>query len=126
MFGQLKAALIHTGWDDTPMLPTVINITPAATHDSKGFIQRIYEPGTVIVEDKGYYNFELFKARTEAKHAFSNFTEKMRICLPYYLSLNYVCNRICQGAKPITLKPPNLFSNQNQLSQCWRCFQNPF
>lgn len=257
---------IHTGWDDTLMLPTVINITPAATHDGKGFIQRIYEAGTIIVEDKGYYDFELFKARTEAgnyfvtrtkdnmqyevmqereqpadteqdilcdqeimltgtqaaktgveqyamrrvvvydrendrtielitnnfewsantvsqlykrrwnielffkalkqnlqvktftgtspnavksqiyialicylllellrrntckaKHAFSNFTEKIRICLLYYLSLDYVCNRICQGAKPITLKPPNLFSNQNALPlNTGEAFKLPF
>jgi dTDP-4-dehydrorhamnose 3,5-epimerase-like enzyme len=243
---------IHTGWDDTLMIPDVINITPAALHDSKGFIQRIYEAGTIIVEDKGYYDFELMKARTvadnyfvtrtkdnmlyevvkereqpddkepnilcdqeilltgiqatksgiemyamrrvavydpekdrtielitnnfdwsantiselykrrwqieiffktlkqnlqvktftgtsenavkaqiyialicylllellrrntcKASHAFSNFTEKIRICLLHYLSLDYVCNRICQGAKVITLKPPDLFSNKN-------------
>lgn len=243
---------IHTGWDDTLMIPDVINITPAAVHDSKGFTQRIYEAGTIIVEDKGYYDFALFKARTEADnyfvtrtkdnmlyevvkereqpddkelnilcdqqilltgtqavksgietsalrriavydadkdrtielltnnfdwsagtvselykrrwqieiffktlkqnlqvktftgtsenavksqiyialicylllellrrntckagHAFSNFTEKIRICICHYLSLDYVCNQICQGAKVITLKPPNLFSDKN-------------
>jgi IS4 transposase len=26
------------------------------------------------------------------KHAFSNFVEKIRICLSFYLSLDYVCN----------------------------------
>jgi hypothetical protein len=243
---------IHTGWDDTLMLPTVINITPAALHDSKGFKQRIYEAGTIIVEDRGYYDFQLMKDRSAAdnhfvtrmkdnavfeiikhreqpddkeehiicdqeiqftgtqavstginsyafrkvvvydeqkgrtielitnnfewsadtvselykrrwqietffktlkqnlqvktftgtsenavkaqiyivlicylllellrrntckeSHAFSNFTEKIRICLSHYLSLDYVCNRIFQGAKTITLKPPGLFSPQN-------------
>jgi len=34
-------------------------------------------------------------------HAFSNFVEKIRICLPFYLSLDYVCNQISEGAKRI-------------------------
>jgi len=49
-----------------------------------------------------YLLLELIK-RTIAKstHAFSNFVEKVRICLPFYLSLDYVCNRISEGAKRI-------------------------
>ncbi|MBX2902996.1 MAG: transposase [Chitinophagales bacterium] len=43
----------------------------------------------------GYLLLELLRRNTcKANHAFSNFTEKISICLPYYLSLNYVCNRI--------------------------------
>ncbi len=30
-------------------------------------------------------------------------------------SLDYVCNQICRGAKAITLKPPNLFSDQDNI-----------
>jgi len=42
-------------------------------------------------------------SRTVAKQTkgFSNFVEKIRICLPFYLSLDYVCNHISQGAKRI-------------------------
>lgn len=58
------------------MLPTVINITEAATHESKGFAVRIYEAGTIIVEDKGYYDFELFKARTQADNYFVTRTKE--------------------------------------------------
>jgi len=49
-----------------------------------------------------YLLLELIK-RTMAKrpHAFSNFVEKIRICLPFYLTLDYVCNQISQGAKRI-------------------------
>lgn len=49
-----------------------------------------------------YLLLELIK-RTIAKstHAFSNFVEKIRICLPFYLSLDYVCNQISEGAKRI-------------------------
>ena len=49
-----------------------------------------------------YLLLELIK-RTIAKStkAFSNFVEKIRICLPFYLSLDYVCNQINEGAKKI-------------------------
>lgn len=65
-----------------------------------------------------YLILELIK-RTIAKssHAFSNFVEKIRICLPFYLSLEYVCNQICQGAKRVKMQKqqelipkPDLFS----------------
>ncbi len=65
-----------------------------------------------------YLLLELIK-RTMAKrsHAFSNFVEKIRICLPFYLSLDYVCNNISEGAKRIKIlkqqelvPKPDLFS----------------
>lgn len=51
-----------------------------------------------------YLLLELIK-RTIAKStkAFSNFVEKIRICLPFYLSLDYVCNQINEGAKRIRI-----------------------
>ena len=41
--------------------------------------------------------------RTIAKQTkgFSNFVEKIRICLSFYLSMDYVCNHISRGAKRI-------------------------
>ncbi|PRX40524.1 hypothetical protein LY58_03161, partial [Salegentibacter salegens] len=41
--------------------------------------------------------------RTIAKkeHAFSNFVEKIRICLCFYLTLDYACNTVGEGAKRI-------------------------
>jgi len=65
-----------------------------------------------------YLLLELIK-RTMAKcsHAFSNFVEKIRICLPFYLSLNYVCNQISEGAKRIkVLKQQELVPKQNLFS----------
>lgn len=57
---------------------------------------------------------ELLRRNTcKAAHAFSNFTEKVRLSLCFYLSLDYVCNIICQGAKAIKKNPaPDLFSSQ--------------
>ena len=37
--------------------------------------------------------------------AFSNFVEKIRICLTFHLTLDYVCNQIGEGAKRIRGKP---------------------
>ena len=250
--GGLK---IHTCWDNTLMIPDMVNITEARVHDSKGHPQQVFAADTIIVEDRGYFDFALMKSRIEhdnhfvtrikdnttyevikdrdlpenhhehilcdeeimltgnkaiitgiseyalrrvavydveqdrtielitnnfeweantvselykkrwqielffkaikqnlqiktfvgtsenavksqiyvslicylllellrrntckASHAFSNFTERIRICLCYYLSLDYVCNQISQGAKTIaSKKPPDLFSHQNKI-----------
>lgn len=47
--------------------------------------------------------------------AFSNFTERIRVCLNYYLSLGYVCNSISQGTKRIILPPLSLFARSPDL-----------
>lgn len=65
-----------------------------------------------------YLLLELLRRNTcKAKPAFSNFVERIRICLAYYLSLDYVCNNISQGAKKVikTARPPDLFSGQQSL-----------
>jgi len=41
--------------------------------------------------------------------AFSNFSEKIRICLTYYLTIEYVCNQIKSGVTKVILKPPNTY-----------------
>lgn len=50
---------IHTCWDDTLMIPDVINITNAKLHDSKGFDKLVFTKGTIIVEDRAYFDFTL-------------------------------------------------------------------
>ena len=47
--------------------------------------------------------------------SFSNLVEKIRICLVYYLNLEYVCNQVGNGAKKIRSElelkfSPDLFS----------------
>lgn len=245
---------IHTCWDEVLMIPDMINISEARIHDRKGFENNIFPSGTIIVEDRGYFDFTLMLARIKAKnifvtrikdntiyesieeldlpedkdyyilkdelirltgikalqsgineqilrrvvvydektndtievitnnltwsaatiselykrrwdieiffkalkqnlqvksfvgtsenavksqifvalicylllelirrnickkmHAFSNFCERIRICLTYYLSLDYVCNQISQGAHRIIIKPPGLFEFQPDL-----------
>ena len=65
--GGLK---IHTCWDDTLALPDVVNITEARTHDVKGHPQHIFPKGTIVVEDRGYFNFSLMAARCAADNYF--------------------------------------------------------
>lgn len=65
--GGLK---IHTVWDDTLGLPDYINITEAKLHDSKGLDIQVFPKGTIIVEDRAYFDFELFRKRIKAKNVF--------------------------------------------------------
>lgn len=65
--GGLK---IHTVWDDTLGLPEYINVTDAKLHDSKGLVSQIFPKGTIVVEDRAYFDFELFKKRIDARNIF--------------------------------------------------------
>ena len=65
--GGLK---IHTVWDDTLGLPDYINITEAKIHDSKGLENQVFDKGTIIVEDRAYFDFELIARRCVAQNIF--------------------------------------------------------
>ena len=54
---------IHTQWDKAMMMPNLINIGEAATHDSKGFEHTVFPKNTIIIEDKGYWDYSIIKAR---------------------------------------------------------------
>lgn len=61
---------IHTCWDDTIMLPEMVNITEAKVHDRYGLNQLIFARDTIIVEDKAYYDFDLMASRIKAENVF--------------------------------------------------------
>ncbi len=61
---------IHTCWDDTMMIPDVINITPAKLHDRHGLKQLIFPKGTIVVEDRAYFDFLLMLQRVRAENVF--------------------------------------------------------
>lgn len=65
--GGLK---IHTVWDDQLGLPDMVNITEAKTHDRYGLENNVFEKGTIIVEDRGYFDFTLMLNRIKAKNIF--------------------------------------------------------
>ncbi len=61
---------LHTSWDDHLMIPDVVNITEAKVHDRYGLKQLIYPKDTVIVEDRGYFDFDLMLNRINADNIF--------------------------------------------------------
>jgi hypothetical protein len=54
---------IHTCWDDTLMIPDIVNITEAKVHDRYGLAQLIFPKSTIIVEDRAYFDFILMLSR---------------------------------------------------------------
>lgn len=61
---------IHTQWDEAMMLPNLVNISEAKIHDSKGFEHVVFPKDTIIIEDKGYWDFQVIKARLKAQNTF--------------------------------------------------------
>jgi len=61
---------IHTCWDDTLMLPEMVNITEAKIHDRYGLAQLIFAKSTIIVEDRAYFDFDLMLSRIKAENIF--------------------------------------------------------
>lgn len=61
---------IHTQWDEALMLPNLVCIGEASVHDSKGFEEVVFPAGTIILEDKGYWDFDVIKARIKADNIF--------------------------------------------------------
>ena len=65
--GGLK---IHTAWNDELGLPDMINISEAQLHDRYGLANNVFEKDTIIVEDRGYFDFSLMMARVKAENTF--------------------------------------------------------
>jgi len=61
---------LHTVWDDMLMIPEVVNISEAKVHDRYGFDQLIFPKGTIIVEDRAYFDFSLMLNRIKAENVF--------------------------------------------------------
>lgn len=61
---------IHTVLDDKMGLPDLVNISEAKVHDRYGFECNVFEKGTIIVEDRGYFDFDLMMARIKAENHF--------------------------------------------------------
>lgn len=61
---------LHTSWDAHLMIPDVVNITEAKVHDRYGLDQLVYPKDTVIVEDRGYFDFNLMLNRIKGKNIF--------------------------------------------------------
>lgn len=65
--GGLK---IHTVWDDQLGLPDMVNISEAKVHDRYGLLNNVFDKDTIIVEDRGYFDFFLMMSRIRAHNIF--------------------------------------------------------
>ncbi len=61
---------IHTSLDEKTLLPDIINITAAKLSDRRGVDNFRYPKDTIIVDDRGYFDFKLFKFRIDDKNIF--------------------------------------------------------
>lgn len=61
---------LHTSLDDATGLPDLINITEAKIHDRYGLEKNVFEKGTIVVEDRGYFDFNLMNSRHHAGNVF--------------------------------------------------------
>lgn len=58
---------IYTCFDDTMMIPDMVNITQAKLHDSKGLAQLVFREEMIIVEDRVYFDFSQMFQRIKRK-----------------------------------------------------------
>lgn len=61
---------LHTVWNDTLMIPDIVNISEAKVHDRNGLEQLVFPKETIIVEDRGYFDFNLMQNRINAENIF--------------------------------------------------------
>ena len=65
--GGIKA---HVSLDEAMMLPEMVHITEAGVSDRRGVDNFSYEAGTIVVDDRGYFDFKLFMQRIADENTF--------------------------------------------------------
>lgn len=61
---------MHVSLDEATMIPEMVNLTPAKVSDRRGADNFRYPAGTIVVDDRGYFDFGLFATRIEDKNYF--------------------------------------------------------
>jgi len=65
-FRTAKGAIkMHTSLDEATMMPEIINITEAKVSDRRGVDGFKYPKDTIVVDDRGYFDFKLFMNRID-------------------------------------------------------------
>jgi hypothetical protein len=65
--GGIKA---HVSLDEAMMLPEMVHITEAGVSDRRGVDSFRYEADTIVVDDRGYFDFKLFMQRIADQNHF--------------------------------------------------------
>lgn len=63
---------VHTCLDEKTLIPEMINISEAKLSDRRGVDDFRYPKDTIIVDDRGYYDFKLFAQRIDDENHFVN------------------------------------------------------
>ncbi len=63
---------MHVSLDEATMIPQMINLSPANVSDRRGADNFRYPGGTIIVDDRGYFDFSLFATRIDDGNHFVN------------------------------------------------------
>ena len=67
-FRKAKAGIkMHTVLDHDGYIPAFVNVTEAKIHEARVAPQTDFQPGSIVVFDRGYNNYKWFKALTEKR-----------------------------------------------------------
>ena len=61
---------MHVSLDEATMIPNMVNLTPAKVSDRRGADNFRYPKDTIVVDDRGYFDFGLFATRMEDQNHF--------------------------------------------------------
>jgi hypothetical protein len=61
---------MHVSLDEARMIPEIINLTEARVSDRRGIDNFRYPKDTIVVDDRGYFDFKLFFSRIEDQNQF--------------------------------------------------------
>lgn len=61
---------MHISLDEAKMIPDLIHLTPAKVSDRRGADGFRYPKGTIVVDDRGYFDFGLFATRIDDQNHF--------------------------------------------------------
>jgi len=78
--GGIKA---HVSLDEATMVPDMINITQAKVSNRRGCDNFRYEKDTIVVDDRGYFDFKLFQTRIDDKN------HQVPVSIRYSLRIRY-------------------------------------
>ena len=90
-FRKAKSGIkMHTVLDHNGYIPAFVNITEAKIHEARVALQTDFQPGSIVVFDRGYNNYKWFNALTE-KRIF--FVTRLKRNAAYKLLDRFTVNR---------------------------------
>jgi len=66
---------MHVSLDEATMIPQMVNLTPAKVSDRRGADHFRYPAGTIVVDDRGYFDFSLFATRMKSNTVYQSIEE---------------------------------------------------